>query len=115
MDTSDFWDRSAETIFAIAFFAGVAFFIGLIGWQSLRWLQTSQWPPVPLSVVFDYFNVDLDHIYSPREWLGLARVMQWLLNLPLSVIGPAALLLVAHGWRSFVSSGVAPVRDELIR
>lgn len=115
MDTSDFWDRSADSIFVIVFFASIATFVGIVGWQCIYWLRAGEWLPVPLSVVFDYFGIDLDDVYSPKNWIGLAKVAQWVLNLPLSATGPAILMLSAHGWKSFVSSGVAPVRDPLTK
>ena len=112
MDTNDFWDRSAAAFLAIAYGATFLFAAGLVSWQCFRWLQTSDWPAIPCRVAFEFFNVNLTSIYFPNSWLGFAKAAQWVLNLPLSLAAPVCILLAAHGWKSFVSSGVAPIQGN---
>jgi hypothetical protein len=112
MGKSDFWDRSADAVLVIAYGAAFLFGASLVGWQCFQWLRTSEWPPVPFRLALEFFNADLTSIYFPNSWLGLAKAAQWVLSLPLSLAGPACIVLVAHGWKAFVSTGVAPVEGS---
>jgi hypothetical protein len=105
MDDKDFWDRSADVLLSLAHKAAFLFAVGLVGWQTFGWLRTSEWPSVPFRLAFEFFNVDLGPVYSPTSWLGLAEAARMVLDLPLSLSGPAAVVCAAHAWKSFVSSG----------
>jgi hypothetical protein len=105
METDDFWDRTAGLFVVLAYCAAILFAIAVISWQFLHWLKTGQWTPVPLLTAFQFFKIDLSSVYSPHNWFGLARVTQWILNLPLSFVGLAFLIILSHIWDYVISLG----------
>jgi hypothetical protein len=54
---------------------------GIVVWQIYTWLQTAKWRPVPVSDALTLFEIP-----HPRfDWLGLQKIADWVLDLPLSV------------------------------
>lgn len=99
----DFWDKSAESILLAAYVVGLLGALAILGWQVFQWLRTSIWIPLPIYEAFAYLDIDLTNIYMPNDWQGLARVAQWLLDVPLAIGAPIILISVAHIWQAFVS------------
>lgn len=107
MATEDFWDKSADAVLAIALLAGFLFCAVVLGWQLLHWLKTSQWQPLPFLMALGYLGIDTESVYAPQSWLGLAKAVQFILELPMSVMVPVCGILLATAWKAFVSSGTA--------
>jgi cellulose synthase/poly-beta-1,6-N-acetylglucosamine synthase-like glycosyltransferase len=108
MKTYDFWDRSAGILLILAYLIGLLFAIATVGWQCLIWLKTGSWPSIPFLAAFQLFKVDLTLVYNPHSWFGLAKLTQWILNLPLSLTVPVCIVLAAHAWDHLVYSGNQP-------
>jgi hypothetical protein len=100
----DFWDKSAEIVILIAYFAAFLFGMGILGWQVFHWLRTSDWVPIEFSAAFVYFGVDLMNVYFPSDWQGLAKVARWVLAQPLTLAVPICLISVGHIWYSFITN-----------
>ena len=100
----DFWDRSARWLVWLSIPVGLFSALGILGWQTLKWLRTGGWVPIPLSKAFEYFGVDLTPIYNPTDWDGLAKIGQWVLELPLSACIPVVTIGAALAWKALVSS-----------
>lgn len=59
-----------------------------------------------MSAGLSYLGIDLTSVYIPSDWHGLAKVAQWLLDVPLAIGAPAILIAVAHMWQAFVSADI---------
>ena len=101
----DLWDKSADTILGLAFIGGLVFFALVLGWQVIHWLQTSEWRALPFLLAIEFIGVDTEGAYAPKSWLGLAKATQVVLELPMSIMVPISVLLLASVWKLFVSSG----------
>ena len=60
--------------------------IGIVIWQIYTWAKTGAWIQLCFYDVLVYLKVcvgkDLSSIYNPQNWIGLAKIAQWFLNLP---------------------------------
>lgn len=87
-------DRKAreqwETVAAVFGVIGVLCGLAVVGWQAYYWLRHSAW--VPLSVVDGLRFIGVEWARSPRDWIGLWKVFDFL---PLAVGVPAVGLLLA--------------------
>jgi hypothetical protein len=54
--------------------------ICIVIWQLFHWMRTGVWVPVPLSTVLIKQGANLDSIYNPQSWIGIARIAQWFLE-----------------------------------
>ena len=83
--------RTGGVVAAASILGGV----GTVAFQVYRWLRTGEWLPLPISVVFQFFDIDVALLYEPTDWYGAAKLGQWLVDLPLSLGAP--ILGVAMG------------------
>lgn len=97
----DFYE---EVFIVIAYFFAVLAGAGLLLWHCFNWLKSGFWAPIPARSAFDYFDMNLAFIFNPTEWFGLAKILRWLLELPLFIIGPVVVVLTAHALRRFSRS-----------
>ncbi|MGY2987754.1 hypothetical protein [Bradyrhizobium sp. USDA 4508] len=81
-----------------AFWIGIAFVLlalSLPAYQSFLWLQTGAWTPLPISQGMQFLGWRL----PSTDWIGLQKILAWLLDLPLWTI-PAFLAFGAFGaWK----------------
>ena len=91
-NTDDVLDKVADCLWIFSWPAAILWFLGIVGYQTIYWLRIGEWKVVSFAVTFDYFGIDLSHIYYPQSWIGVARIAQWVLSLPLSLVG--ALLII---------------------
>lgn len=112
MASRDFWDRSADVLLVLAYAAALVIALLVVGWQVLHWLRLGEWHPLPFLALFEYLGWDLSRVYAPSSWVGLAKVFQLVLAVPLAIAMPIVVVVTAHLWRSFVSSGTAPPSSE---
>lgn len=99
----NFWEKSAELIVIAAYIMGLLGALTIVGWQVFQWLRTGVWIPIPISEGFAYLGIDLTWVYMPADWQGLAKVVQWLLEIPLAIGAPATLITAAHILQELVS------------
>lgn len=66
--------------------------IGIVGWQSYRWLQAGAWYPYSIDSVYS----TMCPMRPLPSWLGVRKIFEWLLTCPLS----AAFLMLSFlmGW-----------------
>jgi len=57
-------------------------------WQVYSWMKVGVWTPIPTSIILMKLGVNLDSVYYPQSWLGLAKVVQWVLKKPASLCIP---------------------------
>lgn len=107
MGTEDFWDKSAQVILEWAYGAAFVFAAIVVMWQSFHWLKTSFWQPISMLDGFFWVGLDLSTAYLANNWLGLAKIAQWLLEMPLSLGFPILLVLTAHILQLSVTTGTA--------
>ena len=89
------FDNLGDILYSLVFIVPILFGLIVIGWQVYTWLRIGAWPSLPFSEAFIYFNVNLTNIYYPSDWQGLAKIAQWVLNLPLSICVPVLIILFA--------------------
>jgi hypothetical protein len=63
---------------------GYALLLGpaIVAWQAYSWLRTGIWTPIPASRMFNYFGWPIPH----TSWLGLQSIIDWLFNIPASLV-----------------------------
>ncbi len=63
---------------------------GLLGYQTVVWLQDGVWNAMPLMMVFTFLFDGTAFgawMQNPDAWVGLHQVMEWLLiNIPISLV-----------------------------
>ncbi|MBC8283822.1 MAG: hypothetical protein H8E32_08425 [Nitrospinae bacterium] len=63
--------------------------IGLLGYQSLLWLQNGVWTEYPLLTIFNFLfeNTPLHQwIINPESWIGMQKLILWFLeSIPVSI------------------------------
>ena len=87
-------DRIVSCLALLFLVLAVGAGILIFGWQLLEWLQTDIWLPMPLDLAVGGIR------RLGADWLGLQRVYDWVLALPLSI------LCVAIGVLVFWAGGV---------
>ncbi len=86
-------DYFADIAYFIINFIAVLVGIGILGWQVYYWLKNGVWANLPLALAFEYFGFNLNPIFNPVDWHGLAKIAAWLLNCPLAMGLPALIWL----------------------
>jgi hypothetical protein len=87
-------DRIVSCLALLFLVLAVGAGILIFGWQLLEWLRTDIWLPMPLDLAVGGIR------RLGADWLGLQRVYDWVLALPLSI------LCVAIGVLVFWAGGV---------
>lgn len=100
----DFWDKSLSIIVITFYAAGVISGLAILGWQVFYWLKNGAWLPLHFYDAFAYLGIDLKNVYIQNNWKGLGKIVQWLLNLPLSIIIPIICFSIAYFWKSLVTA-----------
>jgi hypothetical protein len=89
------WSAILFRAFSLAvFLAG----IGFAGHAGVQWLQTAHWQPLTINGTLASWPTTREWIAHPHSWLGLHRVVEWVLRVPLFLIVTllgAALLIIS--------------------
>lgn len=73
--------EQAAGLFAIVLASPVLIGPLILALQGIEWLRSGQWPPVPISSGFRYFNIPM-----PRaEWVGVQKIIVVVMDFPLSL------------------------------
>jgi hypothetical protein len=84
-------------VLALIFYYG-GFLVGfvILAIQSLSWLRSGIWPALPVHSAFDHFGIN----YQMFSWIGVQRLIDLTLELPLSftVVCFGLLLGRLHAW-----------------
>jgi len=80
---------------------------GLLGYQTVLWLQDGVWNGMPMMRVFEFLfegTALAAWMLNPESWLGLHQLMEWLLlNTPISL----ALMVNGLMMSAAVAGGIA--------
>jgi hypothetical protein len=82
----------------VVLFSGAIIFSPVIalGYQVVHWLKHGSWLPMPLSMGTDYLGIT-----PPRAaWVGVQKVVDWILDLPLSLALFVIIVAAACGVRA---------------
>ncbi len=99
----DIWDKLANWVLLSSVSAAGVFAVTVIGWQVYTWLRLGAWPELPFFELFRYFEIDLTIVYAPTDWHGIAKIAQWILDLPLSLSVPVLIVLAGGIVKGMVS------------
>ena len=101
-NTDDVLDKAADYLWIYSWLAAFLWVLGIVGYQSVHWLRFGEWKAIPFISAFKYFGLDLNFIYDPQSWIGAARFAQWILSLPLSLVGALLIVISAGAIRNMV-------------
>jgi hypothetical protein len=62
--------------------AGIAFAL----YAGVQWLQTARWQPLTVSGALAAWPETREWIARPQNWLGLHRLVRWILRVPVFII-----------------------------
>lgn len=91
------------------FFSG----FGLLGYQTVVWLQDGVWTAMPLMMVFNFLFEGTAlgaWMQNPDSWVGLHQVMEWLL-----INTPISLVLIVDGLVMSAGMAVAIIFAVMVR
>jgi hypothetical protein len=60
--------------------------IGLTVYACVQWLQTAHWQPLTVDGALTSWPQTREWVAHPRSWLGLHRVVVWVLRVPVFVV-----------------------------
>ena len=81
-------DEIAEEIFWISVAVSILGMVGILAWEFFQYLKLGKWPDNEFSAIFLYLGVNLDSIYYPTNWIGVAKIIRWFLGWPVSLATP---------------------------
>lgn len=68
-------------------------------YQGFLWLREGVWHPFQTGLAVQYFTADAgafwNWVYQPKEWIGLSRIVLFILHIPLSIFLIVTGLLLA--------------------
>jgi len=101
----DIWDKIAGKLLFV-FFLILGPLVGFIifGWQTYTWLRNGYWPKLPFAIALEYLGLNLYSVYNPSDWVGVARVIQWVLSFPLALALPLLIYILAVSLKGFTSA-----------
>lgn len=81
----DFRAKLAETVAYYGIGLSLLLAAAIVGFQVIGWARTGRWEPFPLSYLLMGLHVNFGWPYDATEWIGLANVARWLLDLHASL------------------------------
>jgi hypothetical protein len=97
-------DKFAVKLLEGSYVFGVIIFIIILGYQIYKWAKIGVWVSLPFSKSFEFINIDLSFIYYPSDWRGLAKVCEWILNLPLSICLPLFIIFICFVFKALITA-----------
>jgi hypothetical protein len=92
--------QRARRLSAVIRVLGLAVFltgIGLAGYAGVQWLQTAHWQPLAVDGALASWPTTRAWIAHPHSWLGLHRVVVWVVRVPVflivTLLGAAMLII----------------------
>jgi hypothetical protein len=71
--------------------------IGFAVYAGVQWLQTARWQPLTVSGALASWPTTREWIAQPDSWLGLHRLVTWILRVPVfgivTLVGVALVML----------------------
>lgn len=106
MKTKVPWWVSNADCSAIPVLLGILVATLIFGYQCFNWLQNGYWLELPLVTLFssqEFFTNYNSWYNSPDSWLGLNKIIKWLLEkLPLSISAIGVGFFVKFFWETSV-------------
>jgi hypothetical protein len=87
----------ATVVITNAYLCAFGIGVAIIGYETLHWLRYGWWYSIPIAYAFTLLSIDLSSIYQPSSWFGLMEIVALILEIPLALGLPGAIVLVAHG------------------
>ena len=78
--------RLSAILWRVFSLAVVSAGIGLVVYAGVQWLQTAHWQPLTINGVLAASPTTREWIAHPRSWVGLHRVVVWVLRVPVYLI-----------------------------
>jgi hypothetical protein len=100
--SDDVFDRAVDVVWFTSWPIATLWALVIVGYQVFYWLKNGMWLELPIVSVFHHFGFRLEAVYEPQSWIGLARVFEWFLEWPLSIVGALLILFCAWSLRTFV-------------
>jgi hypothetical protein len=111
-DRDEAWDigQAIAQTGVLLILAGLLVPLCVLGYQSYFWLKFGDWLPLPVGNILFSLGVALPQ----SEWLGAQKIVNWLLDFPLSAV---PLLLVplglgASSWGNSLHFQARPLKRE---
>ncbi|WP_028491438.1 hypothetical protein [Thioalkalivibrio sp. ALE19] len=91
----DFWDKATAVLVSVTFVFGWLWLVGVLGYQVWYWLQEGEWLPLSFRLALEFIGLDVPAPVEIEGWVGLSRLLEWAINLPMSVMVGLAVFAVA--------------------
>jgi hypothetical protein len=76
----EFWTAHfGHVLFTILALVGAS--IAILGWQGVKWLKSGQWPALTWQDALGWLGI----IAPEPSWVGFARIVGWVMSLPLAL------------------------------
>lgn len=83
---------------------------GILGYQTVTWLEDGVWTAYPMMMVFTYFFEGSAFgvwMHNPESWSGLHQIMEWgLTNIPISLVLIIDGLILSVGMAAIITLAV---------
>jgi hypothetical protein len=79
------WEKHISEWFGLCAALGCLAAVLLLAAQSIRWLKTGHWTPLPVSAGFEFAGINPD-LLAATSWEGINRVVTWLLDVHLGFL-----------------------------
>jgi hypothetical protein len=84
----------------------------LLAHEGYRWLQTGSWEPYTM-LTLGLIPPGQTWVYAPMSWLGVHKVVWWILNRPAFIVLPLAADVIAAILFGIVAIGVHNQIEEV--
>jgi hypothetical protein len=78
--------RLSAMLWRVLSLAVVSAGVGLTVYAGVQWLQTAHWQPLTINGVLASWPTTREWIAHPHSWVGLHRVVVWVLRVPVYLI-----------------------------
>ena len=93
----------------IAVFTPLVTAVGIFGYQVFLWARQGAWIPISFDTFLMYLGLPPASYFSPKNWIGLAKAVHMIFNLP-AAPGFSLRILRARGCVELLSQTVAKHR-----
>ncbi len=92
---------------------------GILGYQTVMWLQDGVWNAMPLMLVFNFIFEGTAlgaWMHNPETWLGLHQLLEWgLINIPISLVLIVDGMILSAGMAAVIAFAVMVRRFQFKR
>lgn len=70
----------------IAVFTPLVTAVGIFGYQVFLWARQGAWIPISFGTFLMYLGLPPASYFSPKNWIGLAKAVHMIFNLPAALV-----------------------------